>query len=302
MTLQQLKYVVAVAEKGSITEAAKDLYLSQPSLSGAIKEVEKEAGLLIFNRCRAGVALTAAGMEFLGYARQVVQQMELLESRYIDNRPEKIRFCVSTQHYTFAANAFVELVQRFGQERYEFILNETQTHQIMEDVRNRFSDLGVLFLSRSNESILCKRFEEYGLCFHELFPAAPHVFLRREHPLASREALTLEDLKPYPRLSFVQGAYESSSFAEELFSNEAADKSIRISDRAAIVNFMVGLDGYTISSGIFPTYLHGDAIVSIPLAEHETMRIGYLLNKDRELSRLGRIYIEALMQYRQAEA
>lgn len=299
MTIQQLKYVITVAEKGSITEAAKDLYISQPSLSGAIKEVEKEVDLTIFNRCRAGVALTTEGMEFLGYARQVVQEMELLESRYIDNRPEKIRFCVSTQHYTFAANAFVELVQQFGQERYEFILNETQTHQIIEDVRNRFSDLGILYLSQSNESVLRKSFEEYGLDFHELFTAAPHVFLRREHPLAKRENATLKNLQPYPRLSFVQGAYGSSNFAEELFSNEIVDKSIKISDRAAIVNFMIGLDGYTISSGIFPKYLHGDSIVSIPLEENETMRIGYLLNKDRELSELGRIYIDALMQYQQ---
>lgn len=275
------------------------MYISQPSLSGAIKEVEKEAKLTIFNRCRAGVALTTEGMEFLGYARQVVQQMELLESRYIDNRPEKIRFCVSAQHYTFAANAFVELVQRFGQERYEFILNETQTHQIIEDVRNRFCDLGILYISQSNESVLRKSFEEYGLDFHELFTAAPHVFLRREHPLASREKIALKDLQPYPRLNFVQGAYESSNFAEELFSNEIADKSIKISDRAAIVNFMIGLDGYTISSGIFPRYLHGDSIVSIPFAEKEVKRIGYLLNKDRELSELGKLYIEALMQYHQ---
>lgn len=297
MTLQQLKYIIVVAEKGSITEAAKDLYISQPSLSGAIKEVEKEAKLTIFNRCRAGVALTTEGMEFLGYARQVVQQMELLESRYIDNRPEKVRFCVSTQHYTFAANAFVELVQRFGQDRYEFILNETQTHQIIEDVRNRFSDLGILYLCQSNESVLRKNFEEYGLDFHELFTATPHVFLRKEHPLANQGQITLQDLQPYPRLNFVQGAYESSNFAEELFSNEIVDKSIKISDRAAIVNFMIGLDGYTISSGIFPKYLHGDSIIAIPLAEQETMRIGYLLNKDRELSELGRIYIEALTQY-----
>ena len=149
----------------------------------------------------------------------------------------------------------------------EFILNETQTHQIIEDVRNRFSDLGILYLSQCNESVLRKSFEEYGLDFHELFTAAPHVFLRREHPLAKRENVTLKDLQPYPRLSFVQGAYESSNFAEELFSNEIADKSIKISDRAAIVNFMIGLDGYTISSGI--------------------------------LSDLGRVYIDALTQYQQ---
>jgi len=186
MTLQQLKYMIMVAEKGSITEAAKELFISQPSLSGAIKEVENEAKITIFNRCRAGVALTTEGMEFLGYARQVVQQMELLESRYIDNRPEKQRFCISTQHYMFAANAFVELVKQFGQDRYEFILNETQTFQIIMDVRNRFSDLGVLYLSRANENVLVKVFEEYNLKFYELFTAAPHVFLRKGHPLADR--------------------------------------------------------------------------------------------------------------------
>lgn len=299
MTIQQLKYVITIAEKGSITEAAKSLYISQPSLSGALREVEKEAKISIFHRNRSGVALTAEGMEFLGYARQAVQQMELLESRYISGQPEKTRFCVSAQHYTFAANAFVELVRQFGQERYEFILNETRTHQIIEDVRNRFSDLGVLYLSRSNESVLRKIFNEYKMNFYTLFTAQPHVFLRREHPLANRDKVTLRDLRPYPRLNFVQGGYESSNFAEELFSNEIADKSIKISDRAAIVNFMIGLDGYTISSGIFPRYLHGDEIVAVPLAEDETMRIGYILNKDRELSELGKIYIEALKQYRQ---
>ena len=298
MTLQYLKYLITVAEKGSITEAAKELYISQPSLSGAIKEVEKEAKITIFNRCRAGVALTKEGMEFLGYARQVVQQMDLLEAKYISNQAVKQRFCVSTQHYTFAANAFVELVQHFGQERFEFILNETQTHQIIEDVRNRFSDLGILYLCNSNENVLKKLFEEYNLNFIELFSAAPHIFIRKEHPLAKQKSVTLDDLKPYPRLSFVQGAYESSNFAEELFSNEYSEKTIKVSDRAAIVNFMIGLDGYTISSGIFPKYLHGDSIISIPLEENETMHIGYIINKDKELSELGQIYIDALLQYK----
>lgn len=297
MTIQQLKYIITIAEKGSITEAAKDLYVSQPSLSGAIKEVEKEIKITIFSRCRTGVALTKEGMEFLGYVRQVVQQMELLESKYISSQSPKQRFCVSTQHYTFAANAFVKLVQQFGQERFEFILNETQTHQIVEDVRNRFSDLGILYLCKSNENVLKKIFKENNLNFHELFSSVPHIFIRKEHPLAKKASVKLEDLKPYPRLSFVQGNYESSNFAEELFSNENVEKSIKVSDRAAIVNFMIGLDGYTISSGIFPKYLHGDSIVSIPLAEEETMHIGYIINKDKELSELGSIYIDALKQY-----
>lgn len=297
MTLQQLKYMITAAETGSITEAAKALYISQPSLSGAIKEVEKEAGISIFTRCRAGIALTKEGMEFLGYARQVVQQMELLESKYIHNQPLKQRFCISTQHYTFTANAFVELVQHFGQDRFEFILNETQTHQIIEDVRNRFSDIGILYISNYNESVLKKVLEENDLSFHEIFSASPHVFLRKDHPLAERKSLKLEDLKPYPKLSFVQGNYESAYFAEELFSNVPAEKSIKVSDRAAIVNFMIGLDGYTISSGIFPKYLQGDEIISIPLEEQETMRIGYIINRDKELSELGRIYVEALKKF-----
>ena len=298
MTLLQLKYMITAAEVGSITEATKVLFISQPSLSGAIKEVEKEAGISIFTRCRAGIALTKEGMEFLGYARQVVQQMELLESKYINNQPAKQRFCISTQHYTFTANAFVELVQHFGQERFEFILNETQTHQIIEDVRNRFSDIGILYISNYNESVLIKVLEENDLSFHEIFSASPHVFLRRDHPLACRESLKLDDLKPYPKLSFVQGNYESAYFAEELFSNEPAEKSIKVSDRAAIVNFMIGLDGYTISSGIFPKFLQGDEIVSVPLEEPEVMRIGYIINKDKELSELGQIYIEALKKFK----
>lgn len=299
MTLQQLKYMIIVAEKGSITEAAKDLYISQPSLSGAIKEVEKEAQITIFNRCRAGVALTQEGTEFLGYARQVIQQMELLESKYISNQPLKQRFCISTQHYTFTSNAFVELVQRFGKEHFEFVLNETQTHQIIKDVRNRFSDLGILYLSNSNEKVLNRIFDENSINFYELFTAKPHIFIRKEHPLAKKESVKLNDLTDYPRLSFVQGSYESSNFSEELFSSETVKKSIKVSDRAAIVNFMIGLNGYTISSGIFPNYLQGYDIISVPLDEDEIMRIGYILNKDKELSELGQVYIEELKKYKQ---
>jgi DNA-binding transcriptional LysR family regulator len=239
-------------------------------------------------------------MEFVGYARQVVQQMELLESRFVNGQPEKQRFCVSTQHYTFAANAFANLIMQYGQERYEFIMNETQTHQIIEDVRNRFSDLGLLYLCESNESVLQKLFEDYNLTFYELFTASPHIFLDRDHPLAAKKALTLAELKPYPRLSFVQGAYESSNFAEELFSNETVDKSIRVSDRAAVVNLMIGLQAYTISSGIYAKYLHGDRIISVPLKEKETMHIGYIINKDRTLSELGARFIELIGQYQEA--
>lgn len=297
MTIQSLSYIVAVAEAGSITEAAKKLHISQPSLSAAVKEAEREVGFNIFTRSRSGIALTKEGVEFLGYARQVIQEMRLLEDRFILNQPEKQRFCVSTQHYTFTANAFVEMAQEFGRERFEFILNETQTHQILEDVKNRFCDLGILYLCGRNEAFLRKTMDEMGLRFQELFTAAPHVFLRAEHPLAGRASVTLKDLQPYPRLNFLQGNYESADFSEEPFSTVFAEKEIRVSDRAAIVNLMIGLDGYTISTGIFPEYLQGRKIISVPLAEQETMHIGYVLCKEQGLSALGRIYVNALKKY-----
>lgn len=297
MNLQQLKYVIAVAETKSITKAAGKMYISQPSLSNAIKDLETEAGITLFVRSRSGVTLTKEGMEFLGYVRQVMQQFELLEDKYITAQPPKTRFGVSTQHYTFTENAFVELVQRFGQERYEFYFNEAGTHQILEDVKNRISDLGIIYLSNENETVLRKMMEEYGLEFVPLFTAKPHVFLQKNHPLANKKKLRLSELEPYPRLNFVQGSYESSYYAEELFSTVPADKEIRINDRGAIVNFMLGLNAYTISSGIFPKYLHGDNIIAVPLDESERMEIGYILPERQPLSELGATYIRELMKY-----
>ena len=297
MTAQQLRYVIAVAETGSITEAARRLFIAQPSLSSAIRELETEIGIQIFVRNRAGISITAEGMEFLGYARQVVEPMQALTDRYISGRPERQRFCVSTQHYTFTANAFVKMAQRYGQERYEFIFNETQTNQILQDVRNRFCDVGILYLSRENKTVLQKSFADLDLRFTPIFTAKPHVFLHRGHPLTAFTKVKLIDLEPYPRLSFLQGAYESPFFSEELFSTVSSEKSIKVSDRAAIVNLMIGLQGYTISSGIFPRHLQGEEIIALPLDEPEYMEIGYLLNRDQTLSELGAIYIDALREY-----
>lgn len=297
MTIQQLRYVLTVAESGSITEAARLLFISQPSLSNALKDIEKETGIIIFLRSRTGIALTQDGLEFLGYARQVLQQMQILEDKYIADIPPKTRFGVSTQHYTFTENAFVELVKRFGQERYEFYFNETGTHQILEDVKNRISDLGVIYLSKENEPIIRKSLSDCNLCFTPLFSANLHVFLQKNHPMAKKLSLGFADLMPYPRLNFVQGNYESTYFSEEMFSSIASDKEIRINDRGAIVNFMLGLNAYTISSGIFPKYLHGDNIIAIPLETEEQMHIGYITNEKQELSELGKIYIHELKKY-----
>ncbi|MBO0994983.1 LysR family transcriptional regulator [Bacillus sp. SD088] len=299
MNLQQLKYALEVASKGSMNEAAKSLFISQPSLSNAIKELEKEIKITLFIRTNRGVTITNEGAGFLGYARQVLQQFNMLEEKYISENPAKQHFCISTQHYTFAANAFVELVKEFGKSEYEFTLRETKTYEIIEDVKNLRSELGIIYLSNYNESILLKLLKERNITFSELFTTKPYVFIRKKHPLANNESINLDELDDYPCLSFEQGEYNSFYFSEEVLSTRSVKKSIKVSDRAAIVNFMIGLNGYTISSGVFPKYLHGDEIIAVPLNVDEVIRVGTIKHSDLTLTRLGEIYLDALKRFAQ---
>lgn len=297
MTLQQIKYILTVAEQGSITEAAKSLFISQPSLSNAIKDVETNIGFPIFVRGHSGVSLTTGGMEFLGYARQVAQQMSLLEHKYITNEPSKEYFRVSTQHYSFTADAFAELLQTAEMERYELVLDETKTHQIIEDVKNRFSELGILFISNQNKAIITKDLNDNQLNFHELFSVKPHVFLGESHPLAGLSEIKLNELTPYARINYIQGNYESTFYSEELFSNLPTDRSIKVSDSAAVLNLLIGMDSYIIATGMIPKYVDANALVSVPLAESEIMTLGYITCNDTVLSNLGLSYVHLLKKH-----
>lgn len=290
LTLLQLRYTVAVAEEGSINKAAEKLFVSQPSLSAAIQGIEKEVGRMLFKRTTRGMQLTADGAEFLGYARQVLQQMDMLEDNFHGGQNRKKRFSVSTQHYTFAANAFVELVQHADDPNYEFSLLEGKTSEIIENVRTMKSELGILYLSEFNESVIRKVLSDDGLTFTPLLTASPHVFLCRTHPFADRSRVTLSDLDAYPYISYDQGLDNSFYFSEELLSTRQVKKHIIVSDRAALVNFLIGLNAYTISSGIFPSYLHGDDIISVPLDVNEHMEIGYIQNRHAVVSPLGELY------------
>ena len=296
MTLQQLKYVIEVAEKGSITEAAKSLFIAQPSLSSAIHELEEETGTTIFMRSNRGILITPEGTEFLGYARQVVQQAALIEDKYIAHSASKQRFCVSTQHYSFTSSAFVELVRAQGGESYEFILREGKTHDTINDVRTLRSEMGVIYLCAFNEAVIRKLLREANLVFSELFAARPHIFVGRNNPLAGRSAVTLEDLRPLPCLTYEQGEQNAFYYSEEILSTLNHEKSIKVTDKSTIVDLMIGTDGYTISSGICPSYLRGDEIISIPLDVEETIRIGVITHRDYRPTRLGQMYLDILHQ------
>ncbi|MDU0205414.1 LysR family transcriptional regulator [Paenibacillus sp. MAH-36] len=295
-TLQQLKYVIEVANRRSINEAAKRLFITQPSLSNAIKDLEEEIQISIFERSNKGITLSKEGVEFLSYARQVVEQAELLESRYLNAKPSPQHFSVSTQHYAFAVNAFVSLIQEFGLDEYEFALRETKTHEIIEDVQTLRSEIGILYLNEFNEKVINKMLKSANLQFNSLFKAKPHVFVSIKNPLANQSIVTIEQLQEYPYLSFDQGEYNSFHFSEEILSTISHKKSIRVTDRATLFNLLIGLNGYTISTGVLNADLNGNEIIPVPLDCEETIHVGWISHKNTMLTKLGTAYIEALKQ------
>ncbi|UOQ83754.1 LysR family transcriptional regulator [Gracilibacillus salinarum] len=291
MTLLQLRYVIEVTRSRSISQAAQRLFISQPSLSNALKELEKEIGITIFSRTNKGIVMTQEGSEFLRYARQVVEQAELLENRYSNKRLPKQHFSVSAQHYSFAVSAFVRLLEDYNLEEYEFMLRETKTYEIIDDVQKLRSEIGILYVNHFNEKVIHKFLREGNLVFHELFEARPHVFVSFRNPLVQKEYVTLEDLVPYPYLSFEQGDYNSFYFSEEILSTLSRPKNIKVSDRATLFNLVIGLNGYTISTGVISHELNND-IVAIPLRLEERMNVGYITHKDVPISQLAHTYIQ----------
>jgi DNA-binding transcriptional LysR family regulator len=294
MTLQQLKYILTIVSCGSISEAAKQLFISQPSLSNAVKEIEQEIGLEIFLRSAKGISLSNEGVEFLSYARQVVEQAELLEQRYMNKKPSKKLCSISTQHYAFAVQAFVSLLKDLDTNEYECTLRETRTYEIIEDLRHLRSEVGILYLNEFNRKIIQKILKESELIFHPLFVAYPHVFISTAHPLAAKTIIDIEDLDEFPCLAFEQGEYNSFYFSEEILSTRAYKKKISVSDRATLFNLLIGLNGYTISSGVLNSDLNGEQITSVRLRTEETMQIGYITNKKVNLSLLAAAYVQKL--------
>ena len=296
MTLQQLRYLIVVAETGNITQAAQRLLVSQPSITASIHELEKEMNLTLFLRQNKGVTLTRDGERFLGYARKVIDEADELEDTFKGRKEQKPHFTISCQHYSFAVNAFVELIREFDASHYDFTIREEETPEIIEDVANMKSELGILYLSYGNEKILRKIFSAYGLTFTELFTAKPHVFISSQHPLAGKEVITLRDLKNYPYLTYEQGVYNSFYYQEEFLDSTGQKKNIRVQDRATLFNLLIGLDGYTVCSGVISHALNGDNIIAKPLKMKEFMKIGYIMRRETILSRYGKVYLSHLQQ------
>ena len=301
MTLKQLEYVVKVAECGTVSGAAKALFVAQPSLSAAIQELESEMHLTLFHRTNKGVIVTKEGEVFLSYARQILEQTALLESRYKGDPVRKQAFCVSTQHYSFAVKAFVETVKNFDTAKYEFAIRETKTKEVIEDVKTLRSEIGIIYLSDFNRNFINKILKTGELEFHRLIDCGVFVYLWKNHPLANKSCITAAELNDYPCLSFEQGADSSLYLAEEIFVGNEFPQTIKANDRATMLNLMVGLNGFTLCSGIICEELNGDEYRAVPFSNTEennqSMEIGYITRKNQLLGKIGNIYIKNIRQY-----
>ena len=296
MKLQQLRYALTVAQYKSINEAASRMFVTQPTISTSIKDLEQELNLSIFSRSSRGIEITNEGMEFLGYARAVVEQADLLKEHYKKERSRMVRFVVSSQHYSFAVSGFIKLVNEYGMDKYDFCLRETRTIDIIDDVHNMTADLGLIFLSDFNRAVINRTLRDKDLEFCPLAVADTHVFLSSDNPLASKSEVTMEELAQYPSLSYEQGIYSTDYFAEEILRNDLGTKIIRVSDRATLFNLLIGLNGYTFSSGIISSELN-PKIVSIPLKSDTKMEIGYIKRKNVTFSNIASSYIDYLKEY-----
>lgn len=303
MTLNQLKYAIAISKENSLNDAAKKLFISQPSLTGAMHALEDEIGFDIFLRSKNGISLTAKGAEFIGYARSVVEQFDILDAKYISKKNAKRYFSVSMQHYSFAVKAFVELINKLGCEEYEFEVHETRTHEIISNVKNQKSELGIVYMNDFNKRVLMKVLTDAGLEFTPLFDCGIYAYISKKNKLAveklkSGEPVTLDELDDYPCLVFDQGEYNSAYYAEEVLSTRQYRQMIRANDRATMLNLIKGVNGYTLCSGILCEDLNGRDYCALKVDTDEKMTIGYISLKSSIISDIGLKYIEEISRYR----
>lgn len=297
MTLQQLNYAIVISDVGSMNKAAEQLYIAQPSLTSAIKELEKEIGITIFNRGARGITLTADGSEFITYARQVYQQYEKLHEKYSGGKLKR-KFGVSTQHYSFAIQAFVETVREFNTHEYEFAIRETKTADVINDVNSMKSEIGIIYLSNFNHHVITKILESNHLEFHSLIDCDIFAYLWKNHPLAARNSVSIEELKNFPCLTFEQGDKSSFYFTEEIIDTADFSRIIKACDRCTMLNLMKGLNGYTFCSGIICNDLNGSEYTAVPIKDAtDKMEIGYITRKNTIISDIAEIYIKKIKSF-----
>ncbi len=297
MTIQQCRYVLAIARSGSMNEAAKKLLVSQASLSAAVRELEDEFGIRIFDRSNKGVRVTKDGAEFIRYARQLIAQYEVITDRYHGDGRNGIRnFAVTAQHYDFAAEAFVSYMKKLRDD-YSVSLKEARTAQVIEDVLNLSADMGILaYLKEPGGSYMERYLRRNGLESRELLETRPHVFLGKQHPLAGADSLRLDQLSEYPYVTYDQGETGPMEFSEELADNRMSRKQVRISDRATLMNLLLSTDCYTVGTGIMTSALNQGSVIPVPLESQDLYSVAVIYRADLGLSEDAERFIKVLSE------
>ncbi|MBR2885618.1 MAG: LysR family transcriptional regulator [Clostridia bacterium] len=293
MTIQQCKYVLQIAKTGSFSEASKQLFVAQSSLSISVKALEQELNIKIFERSGNGVYLTSEGSEFVKYATQICENDNFVYERYC-NRNIQQKLYIATQHYDFIADVFGNFLKGIRSKSYRFSIREIETYNVIRDVETGHCDIGIIAIKDGDYDVMKRYLGNKKLTFEKLLIASPHVFLRKEHPLATSRSLTTTDLKEYPYVSYEQGEHNSSFFTEELTDMSYIDRHVEISDRATLMNVLMLTDSYTIGTGIMPSALNKGDIISVPFESEESYIIGYLLNDERKISEVTQAFINQL--------
>ena len=293
MTIQQCKYVLEIAKTGSFSEAAKQLFVAQSTLSVSIKALENELNIKIFDRSGNGIFLTEDGAEFVRYATKICNNNDIIIERY-SNKGVVEKLSIATQHYDFIADIFGSFLKEVDNEKYSFSIREIKTHNVISDVETGKSDIGIIGIRENDYEIMKRYLAKRKVSFNSVLNVSPHVFLRKGHPLSNNNVLTEDILKDYPYVSYAQGENSSSFFAEEVTDVPTADKQIEISDRATLMNVLMLTDSFTVGTGIMPSALNKGDIISIPLESDEKYIIGYLLNQERKLTDIAKKFLEKL--------
>lgn len=284
MTLQQIRYINEISKHSSISKAAQALFVTQPSISKAVKELEDELGIRILDRNSKGILFTKEGSELLSYAKMLLEQTESITYHFNRQKnPDILKLCISSQHYGFAIQALAKLMETCHAKKYEFTIRECKTSDVIDDVYNNKSIIGILSIGDTTELFFQRHFTSKNLVFTPLKSMQIHAFLRKEHPLAGNDMVTLDQLKNYPCLTYLQDD-SSFHFAEEALVVENPDKLVYIKDRGATNNLISNTDSYNIGTGcIIPNYMDSN-IISIPIDGGEQISLGWIRRYDAALS------------------
>lgn len=288
MTFQQLTYVVEISKCGSINKAAHKLFLSQSGISTAVRELEDELGIQFFVRSNRGVEFTPEGKEFLGYAISLLNQKQRIEKLYGDSRHSSAptRFAVSTQRYPFTEDAFLRMLEETTENRYSFSIKEDGMEAVIDDVYDHRADVGVIFLTELTEKIICRLLSTRNLEFHPVAEVPPCIYVRRDHPLTRLSAVTEEELSGYPYVAFDHDQGVAADFSEEyqLVSNRKPDRCINVNSRSTMMNVLAHTDAFTTGSGLLVERCSPDSVVTIPLADKDKIRLGWIVPQGAKIS------------------